>query len=295
MATQEKQEVLMLELFDKRKSNVFLTGTDQNPVFLDAPERAWIPNSGFRVTDDGKMQKIRYLENDTSIIVDDQDARKVEVDKKKNKIEFEKSYLYITLDPTTATLAEYLTTNLHCKSAPNRPANSGATILYDIVKLDEKAERQHEGEEIVVEALHLLYKLRKKEEGRYVYNEEKIEAYTKILSLYGGESPAEKFSALNTLAKTRPEEFVSLITTLDSTVRTEVAQALQMKVISFSDDVASFADGDKVIKPLPSDAKTAAQKIEFVSDFLKTSEGNEFLTEMRARVDAEKQKKLANK
>ena len=33
----KKDEVIMLELRDRRQSNVFQDGTDNNPIFLDAP------------------------------------------------------------------------------------------------------------------------------------------------------------------------------------------------------------------------------------------------------------------
>lgn len=283
----------MLELADKRQSNVFQDGTDNNPIFLDSPNWCWVPNEGMRLNG-SKMEKIRYLENDTSISVEDQDLRKVVVDRTKNKIIFEKGYAYLYKSESTEQLIEFLTTATYCKSAP-RPINSGATVLYDIVNLSAKAEQANEGEEEVVEALSLLYKLRSKVEGKYVYNEAKIESYANLLSVYGGQSPAENFKALNDIAKAKPKDFVAVVSAFDNTVKTEVAQALELKVISFADGIASFTSDDKVIKQLGSEAKNKGQQIEVISDFLKTSEGTEFLTKMRALTDAEKQKKSANK
>lgn len=291
----KKDEVIMLELRDRRQSNVFQDGTDNNPIFLDAPNFCWIPNEGMRLNEvTNKLEKIRFLENDTSILVEDQDARKVLVDKTKNKITFEKGLAYLYVSQNTEHLIEYIKTALYCGSS-KRPKNCQATILYDVVDLAKKAEQVNEGEKDVVEALSILYKLKNKKDGLYVYNEEKIELYSNLLSVYGGETTAEKFNALILIAKTRPIDFISLVSTFDNTIKEEVGQAIKMDIISVTDGVASFSDGDKIIKPFPQEIKTSAQKIEFIADYLRTPEAAELLTEMRVRVDSKKQQKLANK
>lgn len=288
-------EVLMLEWKDKRKSNVFPTGMDDNPEFLDCPKWGVVPSEGFRYNEESKrLEKIRYVENDTSILVEDQDIRKVFVDKRRSKLIFNDGFAYFYRSESAQHQIDYLTQALYCGSAA-RPKNCGATILYDVIDLSKKAEQANEGEEEVVQALHILYQLRKKSDGGFTYNEERIDAYVKLFNIFGGNSPSENFKALTDIAKARPLDFVSLASTFDNTIKTEVGQALKNKIISFADNVASFVDGSKIIKPFGSEKMNTAQQIEFVADYLRTSEGNEHLTEMRARLESEKQKTLANK
>lgn len=296
----EKQEVLQLELVDKRNSNFFLDGTDHNPIFLNAPDMCWIPNQAFRAKEvvdaNGKKkivhEKIRYIENDTSIVVEDQEARKVIFDKKQNKIQFEKSYISIPKTPENETLCEYLLTAFWNKSAPHRPA--GATALYDVIKIVEKAEKLNDDDEKSTKAKYVLFGLRKKEGDGYVYDEAKLNAYCNLLNVYGDNEPSVQFRTLLTIASNDPERFLSLVSVFDNTVKTEVQHAFEMKIISFDDGVAAFSDGNKIIKPLTTE-KTNKDKITAVADFLNTPEGTHLLTELRARVEAEKNKKLTNK
>lgn len=303
----EKVETYLFELVDKRPSNFFLDGTEKNPVFLDAPDMAWVYNTGFcakeveEIGDDGKPTgkkkivnaKIRYIENDTSIFVEDQEARKVAFNPKGSKIHFEKSYLYLTKTPSTENLIEYLTKVYYNENAPHRPET--ATARFRVVNLKEKAEQSNIDEELVIEAKSLLYKLRTKSKDGYKYNDEKIEKWCSLFNVYAGDDISIKFKTLSQIAGSDPENFIKLISVFDSGINTEVHHALEAKIISISDGVVSFENGAKIIKILSKDKMNIKDAIEEVSDFLQTSEGTPFLTELRAKVEAKTNKKLANK
>lgn len=303
----DKVETYIFEWCDKRDSGFFLDGTDRNPVYLNAPERAWIPNTGFCAKEidevdvhgkpTGKKRivntKIRYIENDNSIFLEDQEARKVEFNKKGNKIFMEKGYMYITETPSSKPLLEYLLCAYYRKSAPHRP--DSVTPLYDIVKLNERAEKNNYDEELVIEAKSLLYKLRSKVKDGYQYNEEKVNKYCSLFNVYAGDDIAVKFSTLSQIAGSDPEKFIKLISIFDSSINTEVHQAIDMKIISIADGVASFTDGEKILKIMSKEKLPVKDAIEEISDFLQTSEGTGLLTELRARVEAKTNKKLANK
>lgn len=309
----DKGNSLILELIDKRESGFVLDGTQGTPneQRIDYSERCYFPNIGkaAREKKDEKGQvvkdakgnpvieyaDIRYIPGDSSIWVEDQERRRVSVNPRDtNKLYFEKNLMVIPDSPGTRTLREFMLVNFANGEAPNRPSTADA--LYKVVKLDKKADKVNEEEGVIAEAWYKATLLRKKDgKGGYIYDEDNINSYAKLLNVHGGDSPSEKLVAITHFAKTRPSDFLRLITVFDNTVATEVHEALSLKVISVEDGVATFSDSEKVIKPLGSEKLTKDEKIAVIADFLKTPEGNQHLTEMRAKISVEKEKKLANK
>lgn len=303
---QKKPEILALELCDRRDSGFIQDDTLDSPhkIRLNCSDISWIPNESYATfvekNEDGSetlVQKfIRYVANDRSIDAEDQEKRKVPYNRKSDahKIHFKKGLFTLTKTPSTRALWEYMTSTYLNEDAPHRPDTADA--LFRVIKVDKKVEAINEDDAIRTEAKNLVYSLRKRDgKGGFIYEENKIDAYCNLIGSYGAESFPQKIAALAAWATARPLDFIKLISVFDNTITTEVAQALELRLISFEGGVASFSDGDKIIKPLGSEATTKDKKIEIVADFLKTPEGNEMLTELRARVEIAKQNKLKNK
>lgn len=253
------------------------------------------------VEEDGIIvyREVRYIAHDRSIDVEDQTKRKVRYEKMDakndaNKITMEKGVMTIIKTPSNKALTDYLEKVFWNLDAPNRPETAQA--IFRRVRLDKKARKINEDDMVLTEAKAIVYRLqRKNANGEWVFDEAKIDAYCKIMDIYGGDSYDEKLYALRSSAELNPVNFVELISSLDGSMNAEVAQAVELKVITFDSNVAQFAEGDKIIKPLGEQKLNKKQQIEALADFLKTSDGTEALTEMRARVDATKQKQLGNK
>lgn len=300
---EKKPELLFLEAAEKRGSGWILQGTedDVNPIELQAADRVWIPNTGYMaVEENGDIvhKPVRYISHDRSIDLEDQERRKVKYDKMDakndaNKITMEKGVMTLIKTPSNKALTDYLEKVFWNLDAPNRPET--ATALYRVVRLDKKARTINENDMVLTEAKSLVYRLQSKKGSEWIFDENKIDSYCKVLDIVGGDSYDEKLYALRVHAEADPHHFVSLISSLDNTMNAEIGQAVEFKIINFENNVAQFADGDKIIKPLGDQKLTKKQQIEALADFLKTSEGTEHLTLIRAKVDEYKNKQLGNK
>lgn len=306
----KKPDLLFLEAAEMRGSGFILDGTENtpNPIELRSADRLWIPNTGFMAkeikNDDGSTDivnvEVRYIAHSRYIEVEQQNEKKVKYDRMDakndaNKITMEKGVMTIIKTPSNKPLTDYLENVFWNLDAPNRPETAQA--LFKVVRLDKKARVVNEDDMVLNEAKNIVYKLqRKNSKGEWEFEEEKIDSYCKIMDIVGGDSYDEKVWALVKTAERDPSHFLELIVSLDSRMNTEIAQAVEIGVVEFVDgNLAQFKNGDKVIKYFGEEKLKKAQLIEKTADFLKTTEGTSFLTEIRAKVDAEKNKKLSNK
>jgi len=292
----QKPPMILLELADKRNSGWVKKGTEgSNPEYMDTAEVTWICPEGFMAEDMGdgtrRNKRIRYIENEEIIDADKQDQLKMEPKKKSSKIMFHKGFMTVVRDRNTIGLYDFVRNVYANENAPNR--QESATVLFREVDLNKKAEQINENEEEVVMALAQVYKLRKKNsKGGFDYNEDKIDSYASVLNIHGGEDYGQKILSISNFAKVKPAVFMQAITAFDSVVSTEVAHALELGVIEFEENVAQYREGNQIIKSLGTQKMNKKQQIDSLSEYLKTPDGNEALTKMRAALEVAKEKTL---
>lgn len=292
-----KAPVMYLELLEKRNSGFVKNGTDGTAFHeeLNCPNLRWIPNSGFKSVKEKHgeseviaFKEIRWIKNCSSIDKDEQDRRNVKPNRIEDKIPFEKGFATVVREGSTISLYDYLNDVFYNKDSENRPETADA--IYRVMQLDKQAEEIDESDIKMADAIKLVASLRTQvgtKDKSYKYNEERLEAMCTICNVYA-DSPATKFHALMSLAKARSEWFLDLIVRFEQTILTEVTHAAELEVIRFDGNTALYKDEDKVIKNLGTGNLAKDTKIEKLSDFLKTKEGNSHLTELRAKIEVAK-------
>lgn len=297
MSTQSKAEILYIEAYDKKDSGFVMDGTENTPFreAIDAPSTLWIPSSGVMgEMKDGRRQdlRIRWINGCDELDPEIQDKRGFKPDRYNDKIVMEKGFATIINEGSTAGLYNYLKKVYYSSDAPNRPKN--LTPLYKIMQIDKIAEEISDHDELVHDAMTIVLSLRVKTgTDTYKYNEERIAGLCEILQIGGGDGAPTKLRAITSFAKAKPEKFLTLVSNFENTIFTELTQALQNGVIKFEGNTCLYADdGGKIIRALGQGNFNQQAKLEKVADFMKTKEGTESLTELRAKVQAFLSKKL---
>jgi hypothetical protein len=67
---------------------------------------------------------------------------------------------------------------------------------------------------------------------------------------------------------------------------------LELGVIEIVDNVVQYRDKDEIVKSLGTQKLNKKQQIDALSDYLKTPDGNEALTKLRASLEVAKEKNL---
>lgn len=293
----QKPQMLLLELATKRNSGWIQKGSEgSTPIYRNTSEMEYIDSEGFmgKVLSDGSIQnvKIRYIQGEDEILWEKQEERKLNPRRKDSKIIFHNGFMTVVRSGNTRGLYDYVSNVFNNENAPNRE-HSSATVLFRVVDLNKKAEEINESEETVVMALAEVYKLRKKNsKGGYDYDEGKIDSYASVLNIYGGDNPAQKIKAIADFAKLKPDAFMKSITAFNSVISTDVAHALELGVIEIEENVAQYREGSHVIRSLGTQKLNRKQQIDALSDYLKTPDGNEALTKLRAALEVAKEKNL---
>ena len=293
-----KAPLMYLELIEKRNSGFVKNGTDGTAFHeeLNCPNIRWIPNSGFKAVEEDHngtktivFKEIRWIKHCSIIDKDEQDRRNIKPNRIEDKIPFEKGFATIAREGSTISLYDYLEDVFYSKDSKNRPETADA--IYRVMQLDKQAEEIDESDIEMADAIKLVASLRtqvSKSDKSYKYNEERLNAICTVCAVYA-DSPATKFHALMSLAKARSKWFLDLVVRFEQTILTEVTHAVELEVIRFDGNTALYKDEEKVIKNLGTGNLSKDTKIEKLSDFLKTTEGNSHLTELRAKIEVAKE------
>lgn len=294
----EKFETIFLELVEKRNSGFVKQGTEGTAFHeeLNCPNIRWIPVSGFRAVQEeqnGKKitvyKEIRWIKNCNTIEKDEQERRGIKSQPFEDKIPFEKGFATVVRNGSTISLYDYLKDVFYNENSESRPETADA--IYRVMEIDKKAEEIDESDIEMADAIKLVASLRTKVGSKdsitYKYNEDRLNALCSICAVHA-DSPATQFHALMSLAKVRSRWFLDLVVKFEQTILTEATHALELEVIRFDGNTALYTDEDKVIKNLGTGNLSRETKIERLSDYLKTREGNEHLTELRAKIEVKK-------
>jgi hypothetical protein len=297
-----KVPVMFLKLCDKRSSGFVKDGTE-NTAFheeLDCPSIAWIPSrSKTAVTMEVNGVKtliykdIRWINGCNTIDPQEQDRMGIKPNPQEDLIIFDKGFKTLIKEGSTFSLYEYLEQSFFSKNNPNRPVSLDA--IYEIMQLDKKAEEIDESDIEMADAIKLVGELRIKtgnKETPYKYDEDRINMMCKLCEVSGGDTPALKLHALMALAKSTPRTLLDLVVKFEQTLITEVAHALQLNVIRFDGNTASYEESGEVIKALGSGNLGQEKKIQSLADYFGSSDGTQALTIFRAKLEVAKQNAL---
>lgn len=296
-----KPPVIYLELCEKRNSGFVKQGTEGTAFHeeLNCPNISWIPNRGFgavKEIHDGVEttvnKELRWVKHCNIIDLNEQETRKIKPNFFEDKIPFDKGYATVVRDGATISLYDYLVSAFYNKSNPDRPV--GADALYQVMQLDKVAEEINEADIEMADAIKLVESLRIKTGDKktpYKYNEERINAMCDICRVHA-ETPAQKLYALMALAKNKARWFLDLVVKFEETINTEVAHAIELKVVMFEGNTAVDAEDKSVIYNLGAGNYKHEKKIEMLADYLKSKDGTEALTILRAKVSVAKEKLL---
>lgn len=292
-----KAPVMYLELIEKRNSGFVKNGTDGTAFHeeLNCPNIRWIPSSGFKAVKekhgDGEVvafKEIRWVKNCSTIDKDEQDRRNIKPNRMEDKIPFEKGFATVVREGSTISLYDYLKEVFYSKDSENRPDTADA--IYRVMQLDKQAEEIDESDIEMADAIKLVASLRTQVSAKdksYKYNEERLDAMCALCNVWA-DSTATRFHALMSLAKGRSKWFLDLVVKFEQTILTEATHAVELEVVRFDGNTALYRDDEKVIKNLGTGNLAKDTKIEKLSDFLKTKEGNPHLTELRAKIEVAK-------
>lgn len=286
----DKVPTVMFEILAQGDSGFILDGTRDTPneQQLRTPEVTWIPNSGYRGVwkkldgiDTLVYEEIRYIKNSLEISKEEQDKKNIKPNHRNDKLEIKRAEKLTSRQGDTINEYDYMTQVFYNQDAPNRPAHVQA--LYRAVDVNKNAEILNDDDEFKLRALQILSTLRTKiKNNEYQYNEERVEAICTLLSITA-ESNSTKYFTISSFANAQPKAFLQKVENFEQMIETEVNHASQMNVVVFDGNTAILNSGEekKIIKDLGAGKLGHNQKMQRLSDYLKTQDGNNALTEIR--------------
>lgn len=303
MAAENKIPTVLFELIDQRDSGFIQDGTrgTANENQLRAPQVSWIPNTGLTcdLIKDEKSgivtptyREIRYIKNSNIIDKAEQDKMHIKPNPHVDLIEFKQATKLVSRQGSSINEYDYLMTVFYNAGAANRP--DSATAIYRAVDLNKNAEILAEDDEDLERALNIVNSLKVKTGSKdqpYQYNEERIEGICTILGV-AADTPAQKVYTISAFAKAQPRAFLQKVENFEQFIQTEVNHAVQLNVITFENNAAIFPEDQEVIKDLGKGNLGMDKKINRLSDFLKTNEGNAALTKMRLLTQLAKENQI---
>lgn len=289
-----KVETIFVEVYDKRDSGFIRDDTEgtQFEERLNCPSKLNIPNVSFRRGKDGKSnERIRYISGENEIVVSEQKKLGIEPNPsaKTDKIVIENGSMTVANEGAAMGLFQFLQECFWNETNPNR--SDKATPLFKVIDLNKIEEENNENDLAENEAAAFVYSLQVKKGDVWVYQEERINALCELFTVFA-ERPSSKISALVGLARLAPKEFLNKVKIFEQTAATMIAHALQLNVIKFEGNTAMYLIKDKIIKNLGAGDMEQPDKIETLSQYLRSADGSEAYHELTAEVEHAKNEKL---
>lgn len=295
----EKYEVMYIEAVGMTGSGWIQDDTrgTANPIEIGWPSQFGIPRTGKRMVkgEKGKWayEDIRHIKGCPIISLNEQKARGIEpsADPTADALFLEKGCGYFVKEPGMEGTFDYLKDAFYNESNPDR--STKATALYRLIKMEEKNEAEMEVTMLRADATKYVGTLYEKKGKVYFYNENKIDGICQLLSIFA-ESPSGKVTAIQRIANQRPEWFLDKVQRFEQTTLTEVAHAFEMNLLGVKGNAIVYKDKDKIVCTLGNEQMTHDVKMERFADWLRTNDGHEAYMELKAELEAAKNKLLQN-
>lgn len=293
--TKEKVPVMYLEVFEQGDSGFVLDGTKGTPHehTLHTPTVSWMPTEGVMIEMDEKgvprHRRVRHIRGCEILDPLEQEKMGWKPNRNNDKIPFDNGFATIKREGATIGTYDFLKGITHFFDNPLRPES--ATVLYREIKVDERAVELIDEDELLTVAKSKVYALRLNTGSKttpYKYDEDKINSYCQLVNVWD-ETPERKLVLLLNKAIVNPKWFLDTIVKAEQTVIVEISHALQLNVIMWDKNTAQYTKESKVIYTVGTGNMSAERKIEALGNWLQTPEGNGALTELRAKLEAEKE------
>lgn len=298
MAAKEKVPTIFLELVDKKGSGFILDGTEgtRYEVELNCPSVYFVPSESYRYVEkevEGKkskvLERIRFMLNNSDISKESQDKAGWKPAPRTDKIMILGGSATIAREGANIGTYEYLLQNVEF-NASNPDLLPNARPIYKVVDLNKVQEAKNENDLMQHEARGFVYSLQEKKAGVWVYQTERINALCELFNVYA-ELPSSKIEALAGRATLYPKDFLEKVTKFEQTVNTLVLHGMQLNVIKVDGNTWSYIHKNKIIKNLGAGKLSEESKIEELATYLRTKDGYEAMQELKAEVEAAKEKK----
>ena len=282
---------IFLELVNQGNSGWIQDETRGKPYeqSLHAPTIEWIPATGVIVYEkDGIKQhkRARHIKGCNLLDPVEQEKAGWKPNKKNDKIPFAMAFATVRREGSTLITYDYLTSATYFEDNPLRP--STATALYREIKIDERAVNLIDEDELLTVAKSKVFALRLNIGKGYKYDEDKINSYCKLLNIFA-ETPEQQLVVIMDKARSNPKSFLDIVVQAEQTVITEISHAMQLGVIMFDKNTAQYTKESKVITNVGNGNMSENKKIEALSNYLQTPEGNNALTELRTNLEIAKE------
>jgi hypothetical protein len=298
-ATKPKYPVAQFELIPASKNGANFVREDTigtpNPVVIIHPKNRVIQNTSV-IKEESKTEKdvfvnvpTRYVYGQQIIRVDKQAESNIQPNPKTDSIVFINGLLTVPKDGPFVGLYNFMTT--HAQNDSNPDKIESLKPVFREIKLAEDAHKNNFTDFQVVEAVGYIKALVPEVNGKFVYNEERIEALATLFNVYA-ETMEQKTTALIAIAKTNPQNFLSKAKANEQTVLIEVQHGLKLGVISFEGNTAIYAEKKTKIKEFPG-VKSDDKKNEALANYFSTIDGKEAYALYKAELTAAKEANLS--
>lgn len=295
-----KADIAIFELIPNYKHGAGFVRTDTvgsaNPVELLYPKNRVIQSESVKRMEKmvkGKKTAVnvptRYIYNCLTTLKEEQDEQKVVPNPRTDKIIFKDGFLTVTREGAFVGLYDFLKEHAQNESNPDRLPNFKP--IFREMRASENAQTVNASDFIVSEAVGYIRELVSEENGKYVYEEERIDALCKLFNVQG-ESTSLQVAALIAFAKQKPEYFLKEAKASEQTLVIEVTHMVKLGVIEFAGSAVVLKAKNQKLKELGS-VKDEKAKIEALAAWLGTQDGAEVYALLKAELDAAKAEKLA--
>lgn len=240
MTQNKRPEILILELLDRRASDMVLEGSEESgmPIVLDGPGARKIISTSHVVDAKGEYREIRYIKGAKSIYVDEQEKANVKPHPSRDEIWFRGTSMTVVNAAPDKNLYEYLLNCAYNLNAPRRPDHYPAVFkTIDTAKVSENTLDQMI---LQSEAVQLVTGLRERTSTGYEYDTEKIGFLCTLFNIEPMDDDADRMRALLSIAQAEPMKFLNTMADRTKEIRIDVLSARKFNVLSIDNDQASL-------------------------------------------------------
>lgn len=268
----KKYNPLILELIDQRDSSFIRVGTEHMPK----PDRLRVSsdylmlNSGYIISEEDESRiPTRWIQGETSIIVEEQKKKNQEYKSNRDVINFQFGILEVRRSGLHIGLYDFL--KKHPRNASNPKRDKNVEPLFKEFDTAQEAAKFNFNISDEAEATTYVSGLQTKKKGPgdthvFEYDTEMIQWLIDLFKLEAGPSDEEKLAAVWIRAKNNPITFNQLISDARSDYKVLILQGVKTGILKVDGDTAIFSSDMKVMKKFI--AKKHEEKIEELTDYI---------------------------
>ncbi len=261
-----------------------------NPVVLIHPKNRVIQNESVKRVQSATDKKVfvnvptRYIYNQEITLKSKQVEMNIQSNPKTDKIVFINGLLTVPKDGAFVGLYNFM--QEHAQNLSNKDRVETLTPIFREIKPAEDAHQDNWNDFLIVEAVGYIKALVTEQGGKYIYNEERIDALCPLFNVYA-ESPEQKTTALIAIAKVDPKGFLEKAKASEQTIGIEINHALALNVIAIETSTVIAVERNAKIKEFPG-CKDAAAVKDALASYFSSVGGKEAYDLFKAELQAAK-------